>query len=103
MASRNGKTFHLFNCDKLCELSEAESLIRAVGKKVAFNVLKIEKHPFRGGQITDVVEKTIPRLRDLDYAVFVVHASESCLTFNEDSRYGKLYEALKRQAGSGKF
>lgn len=76
--------------------------MRAVEKKVPFNVSKIVKHPFRGGQITDVVEKTIPSLRDLDYAVFVVHASESCLTFNEDSRYGKLYGALKRQTGLGK-
>ena len=73
--------------------------MRAVEKKVAFIISKIEKYPFRGGQITDVVEKTIPNLRDVDYAVFVVHASECCLTFNEDSRYGKLYGALKRQAG----
>ena len=103
MASRNRKTFHLFNCDNLCNLSEVKSLLRAVEKKVAFNISKIVEHPFRGGQIADVVEKTIPSLRDLDYAVFVAHASECCLAFNEDSCYGKLYEALKRQAGSGKF
>ena len=80
-----------------------ESLLRAVEKKAAVNVSKIVKHPFRGGQITDAVEKTIPSLRaDVDYAVFVVDASECFLTFNEDSRYGKLYVALKRQAGLGK-
>ena len=101
MASRNRKTVHLFNCDNLCNLSEVKSLLRAVGKKVAFHI-KIEEHPFRGGQITDVVEKTIPSLRDVDYVVFVVHASECCLTFNEDSGYGKIYGALKRHLGLGK-
>ena len=78
-----------------------ESLLKAVEKKVAFKISNIVKHPFRGGQITDEVEKTIPSLVDMDYAVFVVHAHECCLAFNEDTSYGKLYGALKRQAGQG--
>lgn len=102
MASRSRKTFHLFNCDKLCNLSEVESLLKAVEKKVAIKISKIVKHPFSGGQITDEVERTIPSLTDLDYAVFVVHADECCLAFNEDTSYGKFYGALKRQAGLGK-
>ena len=102
MASENRKTFHLFNCDKLCDLSEVESLLKAVEKKVAFRISKIVKHPLRGGQITDEVEKTIPSLKNMDYAIFVVHANECCLSFNEDTSYGKLYGALKRQAGLGK-
>ena len=93
----NRKTFHLFNCDNLCDLSEVETLLKAV------KISKIAKHPFRGGQITDAVERTIPSLRDLDYAVLVVHADECCLAFSEDSSYGKLYSALKGQAGVGKF
>ena len=96
-ANINRKTFHLFNCDNLCDLSEVETLLKAV------KISKIAKHPFRGGQITDAVERTIPSLRDLDYAVFVVHADECCLAFNEDTSYGKLYRALKGQAGVGKF
>ncbi|KAL9963904.1 hypothetical protein ACROYT_G027459 [Oculina patagonica] len=35
----------------------------------------------------------------MDYAVFVVHADECLLSFNEDSGYGKIYRALKKQAG----
>lgn len=102
MASRNRKTIHLFNCDNLCNLSEVEALLKAVEKKVAFKISKIVKHPFTCGQITDEVEKTIPSLRDMDYAVFVVHAHECSLSFNDDSGYGKLYGALKRQVGLGK-
>lgn len=105
MASTNRRTFHLFHCDDLCNLSEVETLLRAVEKKVqalkvAFKILKIVPHRFKREKISDVV-KTIPAL-SMDFAVFVVHASESCLAFNEDSGYGKLYEALKRRAGSGK-
>lgn len=74
MASTKRKTIHLFNCDNLCDLSEA-----------------------------DVVEKTIPNLRGLDYAVFVVHAHECSLAFTEESPYGKIYKALKKRAGLGKF
>lgn len=100
MASTNRRTFHLFHCDDLCNLSEVETLLRAVKEKVAFKSLKIVPHRFKREKISDVV-KTIPAL-SMDFAVFVVHASESCLAFNEDSGYGKLYEALKRRAGSGK-
>ncbi len=103
MASTKRKTIHLFNCDKLCSLSEIESLLKAVEKNVAFKISKIEKHPFSGSQITDIAEKTIPSLRRMDFAVFVVHAHECSLSFNEDSGYGKIYAALKKQAGSGKF
>lgn len=99
MANRNRKSFHLFHCDHLCNLSEVETLLRAVEKEVAFKNLEIVPHLFKREKISDVV-KTIPSLR-MDFAVFVVHASESCLAFNEDSGYGKLYEALKIRAGSG--
>ncbi|XP_078380117.1 uncharacterized protein LOC144663053 [Oculina patagonica] len=100
MASTKRKTIHLFNCDNLCSLSEVESLLTAVEKNVAFKISKIEKHQFSGSQITDVAEKTIPNLRGLDFAVFVVHAHECRLSFNEDSGYGKIYTALKKRAGS---
>lgn len=99
MASTNRRTFHLFHCDDLCNLSEVETLLRAV-ENVPFKIFKIVPHRFKREKISDVV-KTIPAL-SMDFAVFVVHASESCLAFNEDSGYGKLYEALKRRAGSGK-
>ena len=100
---RTYKTVHLFNCDNLCDLKEVESLLKAVEKNVAFKISKIEKHRFSGGQINDVVEEKIPNLRGVDYAVFVVHAHECSLSFNDDSGYGKIYAALKKRANSGKF
>lgn len=103
LADTKGKTIYLFNCDTLCNLSEVESLLKAVENKIPFKISKIVKHPFRGGQITEEAEKTIPSLKDVDYAVFVVHAHESSLSFNEDSGYGKIYRALKKQSGSGKL
>ena len=102
-ADTKGKAIYLFNCDNLCNLSEVESLLKAVENRIPFKISEIVKHPFRGGQITDEVEKTIPSLKDVDYAVFVVHAHESSLSFNEDSGYGKIYRALKKQTSSGKL
>lgn len=98
------KGIHVFNCDNLCNLSEVESLLKVVEKKVAFKISQVVKHKFRGGQIAGLVEKTIPNLKGIDYAVFVVHAHESSLTFSDvDSGYGKIYEALAKRTGSGKF
>lgn len=100
--SRTSKTIHLFNCDKLCDLKEIESLLKAVEKNVTFKISKIVKHQFSGSQIDVLVEKTIPNLRGFDYAVFVVHANECSLSFDEDSSYGKIYAALKKRTGLGK-
>ena len=49
-----------------------------------------------------MVHQTIPNLK-MDYAVFVVHAGECYLSFSEDSGLGKIYEALKKRTGSGRF
>ena len=96
------KAVHLFNCDKLCNLSEVEVLLKVVEKKVSFKISPIKKHQFRREQIANMVDQTIPKLKTVDYAVFVVHAGEGCLSFNEDNGYGKIYEALKKRTGSGK-
>nr|XP_058946161.1 uncharacterized protein LOC131774155 [Pocillopora verrucosa] len=101
MASNTSRSFHLFNCDNLCKLCEMEALLKAVKDKVPFKILKIKRHEFRRGQIEEIVAQTIPNLRTVDYAVFVVHAAEACLSFSDDSEYGKIYEALKKQTGSG--
>ena len=103
MASTKRKNFHLFNCDNLCDLSEVESLLKAVERNAAFKISKIVKHQLSGREIKNAVEKTIPNLRGMDYAVFVVHADECTLSFNEDSGYGKIYRALSKQVGLGKF
>ena len=80
-----------------------EALLKAVKGKVHFKILQIKRHEFRRGQIEEIVAQTIPNLRTVDYAVFVVHAAEACLSFSDDSEYGKIYEALKKQTGSGKI
>ena len=95
--------FHLFNYDNLCKLCEVEALLKAVKGKVPFKILQIKRHEFKRGQIEEIVAQTIPNLRTVDYAVFVVHAAEACLSFSDDSEYGKIYEALKKQTGSGKI
>ena len=77
--------------------------MKAVEKKLAVKTsFKIEKGYFSGGQISDMVDETIPKLK-MDYAVFVVHARECCLSFSEDSNLGKIYEALKKRTGSGRL
>ena len=103
MASNTSRSFHLFNCDNLCKLCEMEALLKAVKGKVPFKILKIKRYEFRRGQIEEIVAQTIPNLRTVDYAVFVVHAAEACLSFSDDSGYGKIYGALKEQTGSGKI
>ncbi|XP_022804644.1 uncharacterized protein LOC111341874 isoform X2 [Stylophora pistillata] len=101
MAPAKETSVYICNCDKLCDLNEVEELFKAVKKKLAVRTsFQIEKHYFSGGQISDMVNKTIPKLK-MDYAVFVVHADECCLSFSEDSGHGKIYEALKKRTGSG--
>lgn len=103
MAPTKVKAIHLFNCDDLCSLNEVEDLLKVVEKKLAFKTsFQIVKHKFSGGQISDMVHQTIPNLK-MDYAVFVVHAGECYLSFSEDSGLGKIYEALKKRTGSGRF
>ena len=103
MASNTPRSFHLFNCDNLCKLSEVEALLKAVKGKVPFKILQLKRNEFRREQIEDIVFLTVPNIKTVDYAVFVVHAAEACLSFSDDSGYGKIYGALKEQTGSGKI
>ena len=103
MASNTPRSFHLFNCDNLCKLSEVEALLKAVKGKVPFKILQLKRHEFRREQIEEIVFLTVPNLKTVDYAVFVVHAAEACLSFSDDSGYGKIYGALKERTGSGKI
>ena len=102
MASNTPRSFHLFNCDNLCKLSEVEALLKAVKGKVPFKILQLKRHEFRRKQIEEIVFLTVPNLKTVDYAVFVVHAAEACLSFSDDSGYGKIYEALKKRTGWGR-
>lgn len=99
MASNTPRSFHLFNCDNLCKLSEVEALLKAVKGKVPFKILQLKRHEFRREQIEEIVFLTVPNLKTVDYAVFVVHAAEACLSFSDDSGCGKIYETLKKRTG----
>ena len=103
MASNTPRSFHLFNCDNLCKLSEVEALLKAVKGKIPFKILHIKTHEFRREQIEEIFVSKITNLGKMDYAVFVVHAAEACLSFSDDSGYGKIYGALKERTGSGKI
>ena len=103
MASNTPRSFHLFNCDNLCKLSEVEALLKAVKGKVPFKILQLKRNEFRREQIEEIVFLTVPNIKTVDYAVFVVHAAEACLSFSDDSGYGKIYGALKERTGSGKI
>ena len=102
MASNTPRSFHLFNCDNLCKLSEVEALLKAVKGKVPFKILQLKRNEFRREQIEEIVFLTVPNIKTVDYAVFVVHAAEACLSFSDDSGYGKIYEALKKRTGWGR-
>ena len=103
MASNTPRSFHLFNCDNLCKLGEVEALLEAVKGKIPFKILHIKTHEFRREQIEEIFVSKITNLGKMDYAVFVVHAAEACLSFSDDSGYGKIYGALKERTGSGKI
>lgn len=103
MAPTKETYIYLCNCDNLCDLNEVEELLKAIEKKLVVKTsFKIVKGYFSGGQISDMVNETIPNLK-MDYAVFVVHAGECCLSFSEGSGHGKIYEALKKRTGSGRL
>ena len=52
--------------------------------------------------MTQLSDKTVPGLDEMDVAVFVVHAHESRLSINEENAgigYAKLYRALLEKTG----
>lgn len=96
---KSAKHFHIFNCDKTCNLDQVKSLLRAVEKNVDFKII-IKEQSFWQREMSNMVEQVIPSLT-MDYAVLVVHANDS-LPFTEDG-YGKLYKAITQKSPSGRF
>ena len=76
-------TFHLFNCDNTYNLNAVKALLLKLEDKLKFKVV-IEKRYFLLQQIKEICETVIRKLQ-LDVAIFVVHAHESRLSFNEDN------------------
>ena len=94
--------FHLFNCDRLCDLDIAEDLLIATKAKIGFSFL-VEKHYFSRSQLSELSAKIIPQLQ-MDCAILVVHAHEARLSINEDDRgYTKVYKALLQASGKNLY
>ena len=88
---------HLFNCDRTYKLNAVEEWLKAVAK--SSNVVF---HYFSLSEMTQLSDKTVPGLDEMDVAVFVVHAHESRLSINEENAgigYAKLYRALLEKTG----
>ena len=66
MASNTPRSFHLFNCDNLCKLSEVEALLKAVKGKIPFKILHIKTHEFRREQIEEIFVSKITNLGKMD-------------------------------------
>ena len=76
-------TFHLSNCDNTYNLNAVEALLLKLEDKLKFKVA-VEKRYFRLQQMKKICETVIRKLQ-VDVAIFVVHAHESRLSFNEDN------------------
>ena len=71
-----------------------------VDEKYGLNI-SVEQIYFGLSRMAEVCETIIPT-RQIDYAIFVVHANESWLSINEGNagiRYAKLYQALLQKTG----
>ncbi|CAH3119328.1 unnamed protein product [Pocillopora meandrina] len=98
------KRVHIFNCDNTYELEPVEKLLeetkKKLSEKLSIHVEPVEKHSFRLDQMSEMVDKI--RTQEMDMAFFVVHASESRLSINEDNAgigYAKIYRALLQATG----
>ena len=96
------KRVFLFNCDNTYSLDSVEKLLLDtkgdIRRELSFDIAKTY---FRLSQMSDMCEKTIPKLH-MDVAIFVVHANESRLSINEENAgigYAKVYKALLQATG----
>lgn len=96
--SEGVRTFHLFNCDKTCDLSQVKSLLDAVEKDVDFKIDAVEQH-FPKHKMDTLIQR-IPQLK-MDYGVLVIHANDSLL-FDENG-YGEICKSMAQNSGSGRI
>lgn len=91
---------YLFNCDNTYDLTVVDAWIRSVQEKIPFT-FTVSKHYFSLRDMSKLCENTISKLH-IDFAFLVVHADESCLSFNDskvESGYTKVYRALLDATG----
>ena len=93
---------YIFNCNKTCNLDAAEKLLSGLKRKLGFDVL-VFKHNVSdiSSQSTEMYDSIVPDL-PMNFAVFVVHASEARLLMNEDiagNGYAKIYRTLLKATG----
>lgn len=94
------KRVYLFNCDNTYDLTVVDAWIRSVQEKIPFT-FTVSKHYFSLRDMSKLCENTISKLH-IDFAFLVVHADESCLSFNDskvESGYTKVYRALLDATG----
>ena len=97
-SSGRARKFHLFNCDKTCNPSQVESLLRAVDDNVDFKIEMVIQQ-FCKHEMNTLV-KRIPELK-MDYGVLIIHANDSLL-FEENS-YGELCKSMTQNSRSGRI
>lgn len=93
---------YVFNCDKTCNLDAVETLLSGSKGKLGFDVL-VFKHNVSEIllQSSEMYDSIVPDL-PMDFAIFVVHASEARLSINEDitgNGYAKIYRTLLKATG----
>ena len=100
----NPRRVHLFNCERTYKLDAVEDWLNETKPKLGFEFF-VEKHYFSLSEMPELRSKKIPSLQ-MDVAVFVVHAQESCLSINDDNAgtgYMKIYRALLQATGKSRF
>ena len=99
----NFRLCFVFSCDNTCNLNSVDSLLSELRRKLDFGIL-VFKHNVSDGpsQTSEMCESVIPDQLPMDFAIFVVQASEPWLSINEDidgKGYAKIYRALLKATG----
>ena len=93
---------YIFSCDDTCNLDVVETLLSNLKERHGIGILAF-RNQFSLSHSSEICESNIPDL-PMDFAIFVVHANEDRLSFNEDIDgigYAKIYRALlKATAGA---
>ena len=98
--SKPRQSIHLFNCDRKYKLDAVEDWLMVTKPRLGFEI-SVQQHYFPLAKMTEMSNETIPGLQ-MDMAVLVVHAHESCLSINEERTgigYAKIYRALLQKTG----
>ena len=91
---------HLLNCDKTYKLESVKKLLRDVEANAKYE-FSISRQYFQLPKMAETCAELAKY--QIDFAIFVVHASESRLSLNEEKAgigYAKIYRALLAATGT---